>query len=324
MDELKKIEIPVIEELARFQEYFATSLRSSTRYLQNAIDTVLQSNGKHIRPLLVLLTGKACGKCSDNTINSAVLLEMLHTASLIHDDVVDETKQRRGLPSLNAVYDNRVAVLVGDYILSAALIRAIHSGNLRVMHIISNIGKDLAEGEIKQLENVEETILDEDSYLEVIRKKTASLLSACTEMGAISADASEETVILFRDFGRLMGFCFQIKDDLFDYDRQACIGKPTGNDIREGKVTLPLLYALRTAEGEDAKKAHQIIENKNFTDTNIDFLIQFAIQNGGITYGEKKMKEYYTKAIELLHQLPESDARKSLFLLADYVINREK
>ena len=187
MDEIKHIVQPIAAELDRFHEEFDSSLRSQTHLLQAAIDKILGSMGKHIRPMLVLLTAKACGKVSSNSINAAVLLELLHTATLIHDDVIDETKQRRGVPSLNAIFDNRISVLVGDYVLSTALIRSIHTGDLRIISIISSLGRDLSEGEIKQLETAEESILDEQCYLQVIKKKTATLLSACMEIGAISA-----------------------------------------------------------------------------------------------------------------------------------------
>lgn len=320
----EKIKEPVVLELKQFQEDFVASLQSGTKYLQQAIDIILSHTGKHIRPLLVLLTAKACGQINPKTVNSAVLLELLHTATLIHDDVVDETKQRRGAPSLNAILDNRVAVLAGDYILSSALMRAIQTGDPRIVYIISNLGRDLSEGELKQLEIVEEIVLSEERYMQVIYKKTGSLLSACTEIGAISAEVSDEVIALCKQFGEYMGYCFQIKDDIFDYDRAAAIGKPTGNDIREGKVTLPLLYALRTGKPEEAEKAEQIIKKQAFTAENIDWLISFAIANGGITYAEEKMKEYKAKAIALLNQLPQSAAKESLLLLADYIVERDK
>jgi len=324
MGELRNIEEPVAKELKLFETEFAASLRSATPYLQKAIDVILQNNGKHIRPLLVLLTAKACGNATKQSADAAVLLELLHTATLIHDDVVDETKQRRGAPSLNAIFDNRIAVLVGDYVLSTALVRSIQTGDMRIVNIISRLGRELSEGELKQLEVAEEIILDERAYLDVIRKKTATLLSACTEMGAISSDASDEIINLCQEFGEYMGYCFQIKDDIFDYDLGSDIGKPTGNDIKEGKVTLPLLYALATGKKESVEKARQIIENKDFTGENIQFLISFAKESGGIEYAEKRMKEYHTKVIDLLNKLPESEARNSLHQLADYIINRKK
>ena len=324
MDERRKIEEPVSAEFERFNKDFEASLRSETTRLQSAIDVILNSTGKHVRPLLVLLTAKVCGQVTDNTINSAVLLELLHTATLIHDDVIDETKQRRGVPSLNAIFDNRISVLVGDYVLSTALIRSIQTGDLRIVGIISNLGRDLSEGEIKQLETAEESILDENCYLQVIKKKTATLLSACTEIGAISSGASAEVIALCREFGEYLGYCFQIKDDIFDYFKEANIGKPTGNDIREGKVTLPLLYALRQGREEEAARYLDMILRKDFAAENVDSLIEFAKANGGIEYAEARMKEYHDKAVDVLLRLPESEARTSLIQLADYIMTRSK
>ncbi len=324
MKDRSKIEQPVAVEFKRFNDEFAASLRSETNRLQSAIDRILNASGKHVRPLLVLLTAKACGQVTDNTINSAVLLELLHTATLIHDDVIDETKQRRGVPSLNAIFDNRISVLVGDYVLSTALIRSIQTGNLQIIGIVSNLGRDLSEGEIKQLETAEESIIDESCYMQVIRKKTAMLLSACAEIGSISVGASGEMVEKCREFGEYLGYCFQIKDDIFDYFKEANIGKPTGNDIREGKVTLPLLHALKTGRREEVDKCLRIIREKDFTTENIDLLIDFAKANGGIEYAEQRMQEYRDKAVEVLMTLPESEAREGLLLLADYIVERRK
>ena len=324
MKDRSTIEQPVAVEFKRFNDEFAASLRSETNRLQSAIDQILNASGKHVRPLLVLLTAKACGQVTDNTINSAVLLELLHTATLIHDDVIDETKQRRGVPSLNAIFDNRISVLVGDYVLSTALIRSIQTGNLQIIGIVSNLGRDLSEGEIKQLETAEESIIDESCYMQVIRKKTAMLLSACAEIGSISVGASGEMVEKCREFGEYLGYCFQIKDDIFDYFKEANIGKPTGNDIREGKVTLPLLHALKTGRREEVDKCLRIIKEKDFTTENISLLIDFAKANGGIEYAEQRMQEYRDKAVEVLMTLPESEAREGLLLLADYIVERRK
>ena len=320
MTERNKIEEPVAGEFARFNEEFESSLRSGTGLLQAAIDQILGATGKHIRPLLVLLSAKACGTI---TINSAVFLELLHTATLIHDDVIDETKQRRGVPSLNAIFDNRVAILTGDYILSTALIRSIQTGDLRIVGIVSNLGRDLSEGEIKQMETADESILDEDCYLQVIYKKTATLLSACTTIGAISAGAGDAQIGIMRRFGELIGYAFQIKDDIFDYFKESHIGKPTGNDIREGKVTLPLLFALQHG-GEEAEAYRRIILAKDFTDEQVERLIDFAKANGGIEYAERRMMDYHDKAIEALDSLPDSPAKKALVDLADYIVYREK
>ncbi len=323
MIDRRKIEEPVAAEFARFNEEFESSLRSETKRLQAAIEQILRSTGKHVRPLLVLLSAKTCGSVTDCTINSAVFLELLHTATLIHDDVVDETRERRGVPSLNAIFDNRVAVLTGDYILSTALIRSIQTGDLRIIGIISNLGRDLSEGEIKQMETADESILDESCYLQVIYKKTATLLSACTAIGAISAGADKQAIEAMKKFGENIGYAFQIRDDIFDYYKESNIGKPTGNDIREGKVTLPLLYALKQ-ESAKAGTMLEIVLTKDFTDEHIDQLILFAKEQGGIEYAKKRMTDFRNKAVRALDIFPDSPSRRALIDLADYIILRDK
>ncbi|MDR1257795.1 MAG: polyprenyl synthetase family protein [Tannerellaceae bacterium] len=324
MNELEAIKQPIIDEYRRFGDDFLYSLSSSTPRLQQAIDKIMQSTGKHMRPLLVILAAKACGGVTDTTVNSAVLLELLHTASLIHDDVVDKSKERRGLPSLNAFFDNRVSVLVGDYLLSSALIRSVQTGNVRIMSIVSKVGRELAEGEIRQIEVAEEVILDECSYLQVIKKKTAFLLSACAEIGAISAGATEEQISHCRLFGEYLGYCFQIRDDVFDYYPDSNIGKPTGNDILDGKVTLPLLYALNNEDNAERAYYQKIVADKDFTPQHVSELIAFAKKGGGIGYARSRMMYYHDKAIEIIRKLPDSESRNSLFLLADCIIDRAK
>lgn len=323
MIDRRKIEEPVAAEFARFNEEFESSLRSETKRLQAAIEQILRSTGKHVRPLLVLLSATTCGSVTDCTINSAVFLELLHTATLIHDDVVDETRERRGVPSLNAIFDNRVAVLTGDYILSTALIRSIQTGDLRIIGIISNLGRDLSEGEIKQMETADESILDESCYLQVIYKKTATLLSACTAIGAISAGADKQAIEAMKKFGENIGYAFQIRDDIFDYYKESNIGKPTGNDIREGKVTLPLLYALKQ-ESAKAGTMLEIVLTKDFTDEHIDQLILFAKEQGGIEYAKKRMTDFRNEAVRALDIFPDSPSRRALIDLADYIILRDK
>lgn len=323
MIDRRKIEEPVAAEFARFNEEFESSLRSETKRLQAAIEQILRSTGKHVRPLLVLLSAKTCGSVTDCTINSAVFLELLHTATLIHDDVVDETRERRGVPSLNAIFDNRVAVLTGDYILSTALIRSIQTGDLRIIGIISNLGRDLSEGEIKQMETADESILDESCYLQVIYKKTATLLSACTAIGAISAGADKQAIEAMKKFGENIGYAFQIRDDIFDYYKESNIGKPTGNDIREGKVTLPLLYALKQ-ESAKAGTMLEIVLTKDFTDEHIDQLILFAKEQGGIEYAKKRMTDFRNEAVRALDIFPDSPSLRALIDLADYIILRDK
>ncbi|MDR2233130.1 MAG: polyprenyl synthetase family protein [Tannerella sp.] len=324
MVDIHQIEKPVASLFDRFLSEYDRAFQSEIKTIRSAIETIRVSNGKHIRPLLLLLTAEACGKATPDSVEYAVLIELLHTVSLIHDDVVDETKQRRGLPSLNAVYDNRVAVLVGDYIFSETMMRATKLGDIQVVAILSFLCREMSEGEVKQLENQESIILSEPDYFQILEKKTASLLSGCTEIGAITGGADEKMQDTCKKFGQLLGCCFQIKDDIFDYFDNQLIGKPSGNDIREGKITLPLLYALiSTPESEKARYV-EMINNNDFTPENIAALIAFAKAKGGIEYAQARMKEYKEKAIEIIETLPPSEAKDSLILLADYLVDRSK
>jgi octaprenyl-diphosphate synthase len=313
---------PVAFELEQFKADFSSALHSKALLLQSAIEQVLRSNGKHIRPLLLLLTAKACGTLTEMTREAAVLIEVLHTTTLIHDDVVDETKQRRGRPSLNAIFDNRIAVLTGDYLLASTISRAAGAGNIAIIKIIADVCRELSEGELIQLDNAEKHSVSEEDYFIMINKKTATLISACAEIGAISVNASSETIKKCRLFGKYLGYCFQIKDDIFDYYEDLNIGKPTGNDIREGKITLPLLYALKKASEKESFHYMKIINQQKYTPENVSELIAFAKQQGGIEYAEKQLKEYKQKAVEIIRNFPESEARNSLLLLADYFTER--
>ena len=319
-----QIEKPVAELFDRFQREFSQSLQSEIRTIQSAIELIHLSNGKQIRPLLLLLTAEACGQATSLSVEFAVLLEMLHTVSIIHDDVIDETKQRRGVPSINAIYDNRIAVLVGDFILSDTLTRAIRTGKNQIVAIIAMLCREMVEGEIKQLENSEETVLSEKEYIYTLEKKTAALLAACTKIGAITAGADHALQAKCRQFGHLLGCSFQIKDDIFDYFDNPIIGKPSGNDIREGKITLPLLYALALTPDNEKAEYLDILKNKPLTPENITLLVEFAKDNGGIQYAESRMIEYKNEAVEIIKTLPPSESRNSLLLLADYLVNREK
>lgn len=315
---------PVAAEFEQFKADFSKVLHSEVPLLQSAIERVLCSNGKHIRPLLLLLTAKACGELNEMTREAAAIIEILHTTTLIHDDVVDETKQRRGIPSLNAIFDNRVAVLTGDYILAGTILRAAKTGNITIIKIIAQVCRELSEGELMQLDNAEKHSVNEEAYFKMINKKTATLISACSEIGAISAKASSGTIDKCRMFGKYLGYCFQIKDDIFDYYDDINIGKPTGNDIREGKITLPLLHALKTAPEKESVHNMYIIEKQDFTPENVTILIDFAKQYGGIEYAERRLQEYKQKAVEIINSFPESEARESLLFLADYFAERTK
>ncbi len=313
---------PIAEELKVFEANFANSVSSTNQRIQEIIDYMMRSDGKKIRPILLLLAAKASGNINDVTYNSAITLELLHTASLIHDDVVDESSLRRGRPSLNAVYDNKVAVLAGDYYLSTALVKSVMTGNIEIISIISDLGRRLAEGELNQLSLVKELILDEAEYFEVIKKKTASLLSVCMKVGAISTNASRDDINMYAQLGEILGMIFQMRDDIFDY-YSAEVGKPTGNDIREGKVTLPLLYALETASETEKKEYSKIIFDADYTDENIDKLIQFAIAKGGVEYTYNKIEEHRLKAVAIIDTVQKTDIKEALHAVVDYIINRD-
>ena len=322
MDKRLLISKPVTLELDKFNTYFRSSISSENSRVQTVISDVMKSDGKKIRPILLLLAAKSCGDVNSVTYDSAVTIELLHTASLIHDDVVDESYQRRGKPSLNALYDNKIAVLAGDYFLSTALMKSVLTGNIKIIEEISNLGRNLAEGELNQLSLVKEILIDEAQYFDVISKKTASLLSVCMKIGALSVDAQEELVNKFEKLGEYIGICFQLRDDVFDYFSND-VGKPTGNDIREGKVTLPLLYALKTNKTIQSQHMLDIIRKKDLSEENIQKLISFAKDSGGIDYVDQKLAEYKNKAYQLIDSLPDSEVKDTLYLTVDYVIERE-
>lgn len=321
MDKKLLIAQPITPELEKFNAYYKNSIFCNNRKIQGVIDHILKSDGKKIRPILLLLAAKACGNINEVTYNTAITIELLHTASLIHDDVVDESKIRRGNPSLNAVYDNKLAVLTGDYFLSTALIKSVLTGNIDIITIVSDLGRCLAEGELNQLFLAKDIILDEAEYFEVIKKKTASLLSVCMKVGAMSVNASEELVNRFEQLGELLGICFQLKDDIFDYYDNN-VGKPTGNDIKEGKVTLPLLYSLKNTKGKEQEDLMEIILKSDFSNVNIERLLRFAKDNGGIDYAYSKIDEYKNKALHIIDNLDDSDVKKALYDAVDYVVER--
>jgi octaprenyl-diphosphate synthase len=324
MDTLSAFIQPVRKEIEDFNKSFVEILKGHNSDFQSMIDFIAGKNGKRIRPLITLLSAKLCGKINQKSVEYALILELLHTTTLIHDDVVDNTMERRAQPSVNAKYDNRVAVLLGDYILALAISRAVMAQNLNVMEIIARVAQHLADGELSQLIASRETIVDENRYFDVIRKKTAVLLAACGEMGAVSIDADLETKEILRLIGENLGLCFQLRDDIFDYFDQGEIGKPTGNDIREGKITLPLLHALKIAPQTIADEMFTIVKQKDFSPENIKQLTDFAKEYKGIEYAEAKMQEIKEKIISLLNNFPNSDAKNAMIELIDYIIEREK
>ncbi len=324
MKSIDNIKRPVEGEVAQFHQRFEEVLMSRSRWLSQAVEHLSHSTGKMVRPVLTtLVAGMLRGNVTDKAVTAAILLELIHTATLIHDDVIDEARLRRGRPTLGALYDNRVAVLMGDFILSSALIGAIETQDLRIIGIVSRIGRELTEGEIRQYETADQVLLNEDIYMEVIRQKTAVLFRSCAEVAAIASEASESDIHDLGQCAELLGLAFQIRDDIFDYHSED-VGKPTGNDLREGKVTLPLLHVLiedggRTPEGN---KCLTLLREKQLNETEISFLISFAIERGGISYAEQEMISLVQKAKAILLRYPESIYRSSLLDLADYIIGR--
>lgn len=278
-----------------------------------------------MRPILILLIAKNYGSVSSVTLHSAVGLELLHTASLVHDDVVDESKERRGQASVNAEYNNKVAVLVGDYVLSTALLNVSLTNNQRIIQSLAELGRTLSNGEILQLSNIQNTNFSEEVYYEVIKMKTAALFEACCEIGAMSANATDEELEKARLFGQNLGIIFQIRDDIFDYYDSTEIGKPTGNDMAEGKLTLPVLYALNTVDNPEMKEIAIKVKNGSVSQEEISRLVDFTKNNGGIEYAERKMLELRQKCMEFIDSESVSEEiRTSLTTYIDYVIQRNK
>ncbi|MBE6281106.1 MAG: polyprenyl synthetase family protein [Bacteroides sp.] len=324
MLKMQEIIRPIEQEFEVFKELFDASLQSTNPLLKEVITYIKQRRGKLMRPILVLLTARAFGEIGTSTYHAASSLELLHTASLVHDDVVDESDKRRGQKSVNAVYDNKVSVLVGDYLLSTSLKEASLTGNIKIVNAISKLGQDLSEGEIVQLSTISDSVFSEEIYFEVIRKKTAALFATSAELGACSVDSTDEMVKIACLLGELIGIAFQIKDDIFDYYTSDTLGKPTGNDMREGKLTLPALYVLNAFEDDEMKKVALRIRSLEAAPTEIDGFIQYVKEKGGIDYAHKVMMDYRNKALALLPSTVPSEIKDSLTAYIDYVINREK
>jgi octaprenyl-diphosphate synthase len=324
MENMQIITQSVQLEMEAFEKLYKGALHSHINGFQFMLDFVSSKKGKYIRPLILILSAKLCGEITRATLEYAVILELLHTATLIHDDVVDNTLERRGQPSVMAKFDNRAAVLLGDYILSQAIVHGVRTKNLPILNIMSNLAQTLAEGELTQLISSSEIIIDEQRYFEVIRKKTATLFSSCSEMGALSVNTDIEKAGILRLIGENLGLCFQLKDDIFDYFEQGDLGKPTGNDIREGKITLPLIHALKTAPEEDSQPMMSLIQKQDFSPEKVRLLLDFAKKYQGIEYTRTKMQEIKEKTIALLTHFPDSEAKTALVNLIDYIIERKK
>lgn len=324
MDYLSTIRKPIEGEMNNFVELFKQSLSQGDCMLESVLSHIRQRGGKRMRPMLILLTAKNYGEVLSVTQNAALGLELLHTASLVHDDVVDESDQRRGQPSVNAEYNNKVAVLVGDYILSTALLRVALSDNHEIVQELAELGRTLAAGEILQLSNISNQEISEDVYYQVIDKKTAVLFEACCKLGAISVGAPRDVIEKAAKFGHNIGMIFQIRDDIFDYYDSAEIGKPTGNDMLEGKLTLPIIYSLTHYENAAVLNLAKKVKNGTINNDEIAILIEFAKQYGGIKYAEKKMEEFAKECQSFIDECVKPELKDSFKAYLEYVIQRDK
>lgn len=307
-----------------FESKFKESMKSSVPLLDKITNYIVKRKGKQMRPMFVFLSAKAVGEINESTYRAATLIELLHTATLVHDDVVDDSNERRGFFSLNAIWKNKIAVLIGDFLLSRGLLLSLDNNDFHLLKIVSTAVKEMSEGELLQIEKARRLDISEDIYYEIIRQKTASLVAACCASGAASVTQDEKRIAKMKEFGILTGMAFQIKDDLFDFGSSEEIGKPTGIDIKEKKMTLPLIYGLNNSSWIEKRKIINIIKNHNTEPVKVKEVIDFVIAKGGIAYAEKIMHDYKDKALSVLKEFPESPARNSLEQLVVYSIERKK
>ena len=324
MSTINKIKSPIKLEMSLFEEKFKESLKTNVSLLDKIMHYIIKRKGKQMRPMFVFLCAKSFDKITDSTYNAASMIELLHTATLVHDDVIDESNFRRGFFSINALWKNKIAVLVGDFLLSRGLLLAVEKEEFQLLKIVSRAVKEMSEGELLQIEKTRRLNITEEIYFEIIRKKTATLIAACCESGASSINTTTDNIESMRLFGEKAGIAFQIKDDLFDYTQSPLIGKPTGLDIREKKMTLPLIYTLNKVDKKTNKFIINTIKNDSKNQIKITKIINIVKDEGGLIYAEEKMKTYYKKGKEILNKLEQNDAVKSLHLLMDYVVNRKK
>jgi octaprenyl-diphosphate synthase len=320
INEIKK---PIAADIDVFEERFKASMQSSVPLLDRITHYIVKRKGKQIRPMFLFFSASICGGINESTHRGAALVELLHTATLVHDDVVDNSYQRRGFFSINALWKNKIAVLVGDYLLSKGLLLSIDNGDFKLLKIVSEAVKQMSEGELLQIEKVRRMDIGEPVYYDVIRQKTASLIAACCACGAASAGADDETTEKMRLFGEKIGIAFQIKDDMFDFGTDD-VGKPLGIDIKEKKVTLPLIYALNNCDATEKKRIINLVKNHNDEPEKIAAIIKFVNTTGGLQYAETQMKKYRDEAFEILYTLPESDSRRGLEQLVTFTTERDK
>lgn len=320
---LDQIKRPIAAEMSEFENKFRESMRSKVSLLDKIMHYIVKRKGKQIRPMFVFFSAGACGGINETTYRGASLIELLHTATLVHDDVVDDSNLRRGFFSVNALWKNKIAVLVGDYLLSKGLLLSVRNKDFNLLEIVSEAVREMSEGELLQIEKARKLDIDESVYYDIIRQKTATLIASCCAVGAASTGASAEVVSKMKDFGTLIGIAFQIKDDLFDYELNNKTGKPTGIDIKESKMTLPLIYSLSVSNKSEKREIINIIKNHSSDDKKVKFVLNFVNTKGGITYAAQKMREFRDQAVKMMEDFPESEYKSSLIALVNYTIERE-
>ncbi|MFK7899587.1 MAG: polyprenyl synthetase family protein [Cyclobacteriaceae bacterium] len=321
---VQEIKAPIAKEMDLFEKQFRSSVKSNVFLLDKIMNYIVKRKGKQMRPMFVFLMAKLIGTINQSTHRGAALIELLHTATLVHDDVVDGSSHRRGFFSINALWKNKIAVLVGDYLLSRGLLLSVENGEYQSLKIVSKAVKEMSEGELLQMEKARFLNITEDSYYDIIRQKTASLIASCCAVGAETSGKSDDSIIdKAWAFGQDVGMAFQIKDDLFDYGDKA-IGKPIGIDIQERKMTLPFIYAINNCSKSDKRKYSKLFKKKQKKKEEVDTIINFVKKEGGLEYAIEKMKTFHEKAKQYLNAFPESDSKHSLIKLIDYTISREK
>lgn len=322
MSLLNEIKAPVEGHIREFEKNFKGSMRSNVPLLDRVTTYLIKRKGKQIRPLFVFLSAQLCGDINESTYRAASLIELLHTATLIHDDVVDDSNERRGVFSLNALWKNKISVLVGDFLLSKGLLLSLDNDDFELLRIVANATREMSEGELLQIEKARRLDISEEIYFEIIRKKTASLIASCCASGAASVAADKETIEKMHRFGEMTGIAFQIKDDLFDYNKSLKTGKPSGIDIKEKKMTLPLIHLLSNSNWTEKRQIINIVKNHNDNADKVNKLIKQVYAEGGIAYAEAKMMEYKDAALELLHEFPDSESKTSLEKLVNFTTER--
>ena len=324
MSIIDQIKAPIKTEMDSFESKFKASMASKTPLLDKITNYIVKRKGKQMRPMFVFLSAKLCGETNESTFRGASMIELLHTATLVHDDVVDDANMRRGFFSINALWKNKIAVLVGDFLLSKGLLLAVRNEDFHLLKLTSRAVEEMSEGELLQIEKARRLDIVEAVYYEIIRKKTASLIAACCAVGCASVTNEEAQIQKMWDFGEAIGIAFQIKDDLFDYQKQGLIGKPVGIDIKEQKMTLPLIYSLQQCDKATRRKIINTIKRHHNNPKKVDEVIAFVRESGGIEYATEKMHAYKSKAIDIISEIPDSEVKQALNALIEYVIERKK